>query len=105
MIDLFPQNSRYYGVDTYELEVNGRAHRVLRRRFVPAAERFGLAREHVVLEMERLDQITALHLGDPLLFWKLCDANRAMVPDELTARIGRRLRIAYPEGVFGGLNV
>jgi len=38
-------------------------------------------------------------LGDPELFWRVCDANRAMRPDELTETIGRRLRITLPEGI------
>ena len=31
------------------------------------------------------------HLGDPLMFWRLCDENGVMHPDELTATSGRRL--------------
>jgi hypothetical protein len=35
---------------------------------------------------ERLDLIAARFLADPTWFWKLCDANNAMVPDALAAR-------------------
>ena len=41
------------------------------------------------------------YLGDPEQFWRLCDANGAMRPDELTETVGRRLRITLPEGVPG----
>ena len=44
------------------------------------------------------------YLGDPEQFWRVCDANRAMRPDELTETIGRRLRITLPEGIPGAPN-
>ena len=73
----------------------------LRRRFVPPPERFALLQEHVVTQGDRLDNIAAHYLGDPEQFWRICDANRAMRPDELTETIGRRLRITLPEGIPG----
>jgi hypothetical protein len=54
-----------------------------------------------VTQGERLDNITARYLDDPQQFWRICDANRAMRPGDLTAGIGRRLRITLPEGVPG----
>jgi hypothetical protein len=54
--------------------------------------------EHTVEEGDRLDNVTARYLGDPEQFWQLCDANDAMVPDELTEEIGRRLKVAMPNG-------
>lgn len=98
----FPINSRYYGVETAEFKTaSGRTIVYLRRRFVPQPERFELLEEHTVTEGERLDHIAAKHLGDPEQFWRICDANRAMRPDELTETIGRRLRITLPEGIPG----
>jgi hypothetical protein len=64
-------------------------------------ENFALLQEHVVMEGERLDNITAQYVGDPEQFWRICDANRAMRPDGLTATPGRRLRITLPEGIPG----
>lgn len=102
MADQFPITSRYYTVETAEYETaDGRTVVYLRRRFVPPPERFELLQEHVVTEGERLDNITAHYLGDPEQFWRLCDANRAVRPDELTEEIGRRLRITLPEGIPG----
>ena len=96
----FAPTSRYYGLETAELELpDGRKVAYVRRRFVPQPERFALLQEHVVTEGERLDNITAQYLGDPEQFWRVCDANRAMRPDELTETIGRRLRITLPEGI------
>jgi hypothetical protein len=73
----------------------------LRRRFVPPPERFALLQEHVVVEGDRLDNVTARYLTDPEQFWRVADANAAMRPDELTETVGRRLRITLPEGVPG----
>jgi hypothetical protein len=53
--------------------------------------------EHVVTQGERLDNITARYLTDPEQFWRLCDANPVLWPNDLTARIGRRLRIPLPQ--------
>ena len=96
----FPPTSRYYNVGTAIYETaDGTETVYLKRRFVPAPERFTLLQEHLVEEGDRLDNITARYLGDPLQFWRICDANNAMNPPELTAEIGRRLRIALPEGI------
>lgn len=97
---LFPPTSRYHNVETVTyMAADGKEVIHLKRRFVPAPERFSLLQEHVVVEGDRLDNITALYIGDPLQYWRICDANNAMNPSELTAEIGRRLRITLPEGI------
>ena len=102
---VFPATSRYSGVPTATVDIaDGRTIRYLRRRFVPGPERFTLLQEHVVTQGERLDNITAQYLGDPEQFWRICDANGAMHPEELTATIGRRLRVTLPEGIPGVSN-
>jgi hypothetical protein len=99
---LFPPTSRYAGIATTKLEAtDGRTIVYLARRFLPQPETLSLLQEHTVKEGERLDNITAQYLGDPEQFWRLCDANRAMRPDDLTGTPGRRLRITLPEGVPG----
>ena len=99
---LFTPTSRYYGIQTTTLETAD--HRVIAylvRRFLPAPERFALLGEHVVTQGERLDNVTEQYFGDPEAFWRICDANRAMRPEELLERLGRRLRITLPEGIPG----
>jgi hypothetical protein len=98
-----PETSRYSGVGTATLETpDGETIIFLRRRFVPQPERFSLLREYVVTQGDRLDNIAAQELGDPEQFWRLCDANRALRPEELTEEIGLRLRITLPEGLSAG---
>ena len=101
---LFPSTSRYYGIETATLETaEGKIIIYIRRRFCPSPERFSLLQEHAVVEGNRLDNITAHYLGDPEQFWRICDANAAMLPEGLI-EIGRRLRITLPEGIPGMRN-
>lgn len=96
----FPMTSRYNGLATATLQTpDGRTIIYLTRRIVPSADRFALLQIHTVTQGERLDNIAALYLGDPTAFWRLCDANNAMRPDELTETPGRQLRITLPEGI------
>jgi hypothetical protein len=98
----FGPTSRYALVDTATwVAPEGRAIVYLRRRFVPPPERFALLTEHVVVQGDRLDNIAATYLGDPEQFWRICDANVALHPAELTGELGRRLRITLPEGIPG----
>ncbi len=99
---LFPPTSRYHAIETAAWETaEGTTIVYLKRRFVPSPEGFSLLQEHEVVQEDRLDNITAHYLSDPLQFWRICDANRAMNPFDLTAEIGRRLRITMPEGIPG----
>ena len=100
--DIFTTPGRYHDVGTAQIEtVPEKTIVYLRRRFVPPPERFELLQEHPVTEGDRLDNITARYLGDPEQFWRICDANNAMRPSELTETIGRKLRITLPEGIPG----
>jgi len=98
----FSSNSRYYGIETTSLESENQETVVyVRRRFISQPEQFQLMQEHVVNENERLDNITHRYLVDPEQFWRICDANAAMDPNELTDTIGRKVRITLPEGIPG----
>jgi hypothetical protein len=94
--------SRYFGIEVAQLETaSGDLLVYLRRRFVPPAERFELLVEVPIVQGDRLDNLTAKYLGDPEQFWRLCDANNALQPAELTDTVGRRIRITMPEGIPG----
>jgi hypothetical protein len=98
----FPPNSRYFGVKTATaMAPDGRQVSYLRRRFVPDPARFQVLLEHLVLDQsERLDNLAAQVLGDPLQFWRICDANGVLRPADLV-QVGAVIRIALPEGVTG----
>ena len=96
----FPVTSRYHGLPIAVFtHSNGKTFTYLRRRFVPAPDAFTDLQEHMVSQGERPDHIAAQFLGDPELFWRVCDANRCMRPDELTQHAGRTIRITLPEGM------
>jgi hypothetical protein len=103
----FPTDSRYYGSRTLQYTTpNGQAVTYLARRFVPqpGAPNFSTVAQHTVKQGDRLDLLAANYLGDPLLFWLLCDANGAVRPDELVATPGKVLNITTPQGVPGTSN-
>jgi hypothetical protein len=97
----FPATSRYYAV-ALKVWVDGAGgeHAYLARRFLPDPDRLATLRYHVVTDRERLDLIAARELGDPEQFWRLCDANRVLRPEELEM-VGRVVRVTLPEGVPG----
>lgn len=90
----FGQNSRYVTTPiARRTGPDGVAQPYLRRRFLPepVAQPLG---SHLTAEGDRIDRIAAATLGDPLLWWRLADTNRAFDPADLTVPINRRLRIA-----------
>jgi hypothetical protein len=93
---MFQPTSRYYTVEIVEwTAADGRVVRHVRRRFIPPEPPAVLA-EHTVIAGDRLDNVTARYLADPEQFWRVCDANRAERPDDLTAQPGRVLVIPMP---------
>lgn len=98
---MFDPTSRYFNVETATITVTGsdgqpRVIGYTRRRFVPSAAGMTTLKEHTVTQGERLDNITARYLGDPTQFWRVCDFNTVLSPDELTDEIGRVIKIAVP---------
>lgn len=97
-----PAESRYHGIATAQFTQPDNSTVVyLKRRFVPPPEHFSLLQEHRVTEGDRLDNLAARYLGDPSQYWRICDANGAIRPNELTETAGKSLRITLPEGVPG----
>lgn len=96
---LFPANSRYYGIATATLGINGNIV-YLRRRFVPSPNDLTPVQQYTVKQGDRLDNLAAQFLGDPELYWRLCDANGAMRAEELETA-GTTLKIALPQGLSG----
>ena len=95
---MFEHTSRYYGLEVATWTgPDGRTVSYVRRRFLPQGEDLPLLAEVAVAQDERIDLVTYRTLGDPLGFWRVCDANNAMDPQELTAEPGRLLRIPLPQ--------
>ena len=68
------------------------------KRFPPSPE---FSRRAWIGSMDKYREMYRRSIDDPERFWQICDANRAMWPDDLTQTVGRRLRITLPEGIPG----
>ena len=97
---MFDTNSRYAVLeDAVYISPDGRQVKYKRRRFLPQGEKIP-ERLKVRIEIgDRLDSIAARTLGDPELFWHICDANNCLNPFDLTAdsEIGGTLRVPIPQ--------
>ena len=97
----FAPTSRYFGLPLLlRAAPDGTIHAYVSRRLVPAPERLAAAGSYVVTEKDRADTIAFAIFGDPELFWRLCDGNRALQPRDIE-RPARRLRVTLPEGIPG----
>ncbi|HKV06764.1 MAG TPA: hypothetical protein VJ725_01415 [Thermoanaerobaculia bacterium] len=95
---MFETTSRYYNLSTLSYtEKDGRVTLYKERRFLPQGKSLPLLVEVTVEQSDRLDLIAYRTLGNPELFWRVCDANNAMDPFQLTAEPGRKLRVAIPQ--------
>ncbi len=97
---MFDKSSRYSSLETTKKRVSDqddgtREVRYVRRRIIPSSENLTTLVEHTVAQGERLDNITARYLGDPTQFWRVCDANEVLQPEELE-ETGRVIEIAMP---------
>jgi len=101
---LFAANSRYQGIGTDTLvTAGGQTVVYLQRRFVPQAASFAVLQQYTVAQGDRLDNMASSLLGDPQLFWRMCDANGALRPEELEVQ-GLVLNITLPQGIPGPQN-
>ncbi len=95
---MFEPTSRYTPLETVQMTaLDGRVIAYKRRRFLPQADDLPLLVEATVAPGERLDLIASRTLGDPEQFWRICDANDAMRPSDLTDEAGRVLRVPVPQ--------
>lgn len=81
---MFFPGSRYQKAGTYMVrKSDGKLVQAIKLP-LPAAE--PLAGLHRRKDGQRLDLIAAHYLSDATTFWRLCNANNAIVPDALGAR-------------------
>jgi hypothetical protein len=95
---MFENTSRYYNLSERSYTTpDGRVILYKERRFLPQGKDLPLLVEVTVAQSDRLDLIAYRTLGQPELFWRVCDANDAMDPFLLTAVPGRKLRVTIPQ--------
>lgn len=94
---MFFRGSRYETVPEAELTApDGRVLRYKRRRVIPVTPA-PLGTE--VRAGDRPDLVAYRTLGDPELFWRLCDANRQRHPARLTAEPGHIIGVPGPDSL------
>ena len=100
----FPTDSRYYGSRTLSYTTpDGQSITYLARRIVPqpGAQNYATVAQHTVRQGDRLDLLAANYLGDPLMYWLICDANGAIQPNALLETPGTVVNITMPQGIPG----
>jgi hypothetical protein len=100
---VFDQNSRYARLADLDYEdAEGRKIKYRERRFLPQGRALPLLQHVDLAPGDRLDLIAARILGDPLLFWRICDANNCMNPFDLTDEdaLKFRRRLSVPSFEF-----
>jgi nucleoid-associated protein YgaU len=96
-------SSRYYGARVGQFTLSdGTPVAYLARRIIPQASSYTVTQTYVIADGDRLDNLAARFLGDPLLYWMICDANSSTDPDELTAQAGRSILIPLSSGISPG---
>ena len=90
-------DSRYADLEVLEHTApDGTVIRYVDRRFVPPSAAHRRLSRVAVVDGDRLDGITARTLGDPTQYWRICDANEAMHPTDLTDEPGSVLDVPSP---------
>ncbi len=95
---MFDPSSRYHALEnaTYE-DADGRVIIYKRRRFLPQGTDMPTLMQVTVSAADRLDLIAARAYGAPEHFWRICDANNALNPFDLTDQVGNALQISPPQ--------
>jgi len=95
--------SCYYGAAIRQITLpDGTPVAFLARRILPQPTIYLSVQNYVVAENDRIDNLAARFLGDPLLYWMICDANGVTDPDELTVQAGRSILIPLASAVPAG---
>jgi hypothetical protein len=94
--------SRYYNLPIATIEFpDGRTYSYVRRRFLPQGDDIPILAEVSVTQRERIDLVCNRTLGDPLAYWRICDANNAMDPQAMVQQAsdkpGWLLRVPLPQ--------
>jgi hypothetical protein len=97
----FDPQSRYNGVPLAVLQRRPDEPGIvyMLRRFIPSPGSLTIVARHVATAFDRPDLLSAKYLGDPLLYWRIADANAVVDPNELTDTLGRRVDIPLPLGM------
>jgi hypothetical protein len=87
---MFTATSRYANIaDATYQDANGKQFSYKVLRLIPSAPALLV---HTIVQQDRLDLLANTYYTDPQQFWRLCDGNLAMRPDDLLV-VGFQLQI------------
>lgn len=93
---MFFKGSRYETVeDAQYTDRQGRTFIYKRVRWIPDTP---AQVSHTTRLGERLDHIAHQYYRDPERFWRICDANQTMKPEDLVAEVGQSILIPPARG-------
>jgi hypothetical protein len=96
-------SSRYYGTGVEQITLaNGLVVSYLSRRIIPQMSIYTQTQNYSVTAADRLDNLAARFLGDPILFWMIADANGALDANKVTAEPGTTILIPLVSGIPSG---
>jgi hypothetical protein len=93
---MFDPSSRYANIAVETLTDGGTTVAYIKRRLLPQGDSMRQLAKVRTIAGDRIDNISAKALGDPTQFWRICDANDAMYPPDLTYYPGTTLVVAVP---------
>ena len=93
---MFDHTSRYAKLPILQIERDGRVVKYVSRRFRPAPSELPTLVEVRLTDGTRLDSIAATTLGQPELYWQICDANHDLNPFDLMNRIAQVIKVPMP---------
>lgn len=97
MTDSFLPSSRYYGASNLTwVAPDGTEVPYLARRIIPSPQAYVPLERIRLRGDERIDNIAADSFGDPLLYWRIVDANGDADPADAAGPEGRLLVIPLP---------
>lgn len=97
---MFTSNSRYNNLPQLQYRTEeGDIINYVSRRILPPLQQLKIIKQFMLIEGDRPDLIAYRHLGDPLVYWQIADANGVMHPRQLIAKPGQLLVVALPQGM------
>jgi hypothetical protein len=93
---MFFKGSRYQNVGEWQLIDSRR--RVIQYKKMRVISSPRVDWIYRVKQVDRLDLIAHEYYRDPERFWRICDANEALWPDDLVREVGRTILIPPLEG-------
>lgn len=90
----FSINSRYYMTPLRsQIGPDGEEQQFLARRIIPQSHSYEFERYIQTGQESRIDVVAAENYGDPMLFWRICDANGFADPGDSLEPDGKKVGI------------